>query len=139
MYVIVPVGSTLPWSRPVLHDLNAEEEIKVDRGEKRGQPKPCIHRDRPVSESLFEFENMKNGKYRPKEANLRMKQDLEDGNPQMWDLTAYRVLETPHHRTQDKWKIYPTYDFTHCLVDSMENISSVSPARFLNIRSQVRH
>ncbi|KIM46376.1 hypothetical protein M413DRAFT_65349 [Hebeloma cylindrosporum] len=100
-----------------------QEEIKVDRGEKRGQPRPCIHRSRPVEESLVEFENMKNGKYRPKEANLRMKQDLEDGNPQMWDLTAYRVLETPHHRTHDKWKIYPTYDFTHCLVDSMENIS----------------
>ncbi|KAF8165525.1 glutamine-tRNA ligase [Crassisporium funariophilum] len=100
-----------------------QEEIKVDRGEKRGQPRPCIHRDRPIEESLAEFEGMKNGKYRPKEANLRMKQDLEDGNPQMWDLTAYRVLETPHHRTHDKWKIYPTYDFTHCLVDSMENIS----------------
>ncbi|KAF9006565.1 glutamine-tRNA ligase [Cyathus striatus] len=99
------------------------EEIKVDRGEKRGQPRPCVHRDRPIAESLAEFENMKNGKYRPKEANLRMKQDLTDGNPQMWDLTAYRVLETPHHRTGDKWKIYPTYDFTHCLVDSMENIS----------------
>lgn len=72
---------------------------------------------------------MKNGQYRPKEANLRMKQDLEDGNPQMWDLTAYRVLDTPHHRTHDKWKIYPTYDFTHCLVDSMENISCVSVYR----------
>ncbi|KAJ7498739.1 glutamine-tRNA ligase [Mycena latifolia] len=48
---------------------------------------------------------------------------LPHGNPQMWDLTAYRVLETPHHRTHDKWKIYPTYDYTHCLVDSFENIS----------------
>ncbi|KAG6831381.1 hypothetical protein H0H92_010983 [Tricholoma furcatifolium] len=100
-----------------------QEEIKVDRGEKRGQPRPCIHRNRPIAESLTEFEAMKNGKYRPKEANLRMKQDLEDGNPQMWDLTAYRVLDSPHHRTHDKWKIYPTYDFTHCLVDSFENIS----------------
>lgn len=100
-----------------------EEEIKIDRGEKKGQPRPCVHRNRPIEESLVEFENMKNGKYKPKEANLRMKQDLNDGNPQMWDLTAYRVLETPHHRTHDKWKIYPTYDFTHCLVDSMENIS----------------
>ncbi|KDR83953.1 hypothetical protein GALMADRAFT_55864 [Galerina marginata CBS 339.88] len=100
-----------------------QEEIKVDRGEKRGQPRPCVHRNRPIEESLAEFENMKIGKYKPKEANLRMKQDLEDGNPQMWDLTAYRVLETPHHRTHDQWKIYPTYDFTHCLVDSMENIS----------------
>ncbi|KAF9464374.1 tRNA synthetases class I, catalytic domain-containing protein [Collybia nuda] len=101
----------------------SQEEIKADRGEKRGQPRPCTHRTRPVSESLAEFEGMKNGKYRPKEANLRMKQDLEDGNPQMWDLTAYRVLETPHHRTHDTWRIYPTYDFTHCLVDSFENIS----------------
>jgi glutaminyl-tRNA synthetase len=100
-----------------------QEEIKVDRGEKRGRPKACVHRSRPIAESLAEFENMKNGKYRPKEANLRMKQDLDDGNPQMWDLTAYRVLDTPHHRTHDKWKIYPTYDYTHCLVDSFENIS----------------
>jgi glutaminyl-tRNA synthetase len=68
---------------------------------------------------------MKTGKYRPKDAALRMKQDLSDPNPQMWDLTAYRVLETPHHRTGDKWVIYPTYDFTHCLVDSFENISFV--------------
>ncbi len=105
--------------------ISAEEQIKADRGEKRGQPRPCIHRDRPVSESLAEFINMKDGKYRPKEANLRMKQDLEDGNPQMWDLTAYRVLDASHHRTGDKWKIYPTYDYTHCLVDSFENISYV--------------
>ncbi|KAL9712895.1 Glutaminyl-tRNA synthetase [Leucoagaricus gongylophorus] len=100
-----------------------QEEIKADRGEKKAKPRPCIHRDRSIEESVTEFENMKNGKYKPKDAALRMKQDLEDGNPQMWDLTAYRVLETPHHRTHDKWKIYPTYDFTHCLVDSMENIS----------------
>jgi glutaminyl-tRNA synthetase len=100
-----------------------EEEIKVDRGEKKSKPRPCVHRSRPVEESLLEFEKMRDGKYKPKEANLRMKQDLDDGNPQMWDLTAYRILETPHHRTGDKWRIYPTYDFTHCLVDSIENIS----------------
>ena len=69
---------------------------------------------------------MKNGGYRPKEAFLRMKQDLTDGNPQMWDLPAYRVLDASHHRTGSKWKIYPTYDFTHCLVDSFENISWVT-------------
>ncbi|KAJ7284000.1 glutamine-tRNA ligase [Mycena rebaudengoi] len=101
-----------------------QEEIKASRGEKSGQlPRACVHRTRPISESLAEFEKMKDGFYRPKEANLRMKQNLEDGNPQMWDLTAYRVLDTPHHRTHDKWKIYPTYDYTHCLVDSFENIS----------------
>ncbi|KAJ6490419.1 glutamine-tRNA ligase [Mycena vitilis] len=101
-----------------------QEEIKAARGEKSGAlPRACVHRTRPISESLAEFQKMKDGFYRPKEANLRMKQDLEDGNPQMWDLTAYRVLETPHQRTHDKWKIYPTYDYTHCLVDSFENIS----------------
>jgi glutaminyl-tRNA synthetase len=82
-----------------------------------------VHRIRPVQESLDEFIKMKDGYYRPKEANLRMKMDLTDGNPQMWDLTAYRVLDAGHHRTKDKWKIYPTYDYTHCLVDSFENIS----------------
>ncbi|KAL0570093.1 Glutaminyl-tRNA synthetase [Marasmius crinis-equi] len=105
-----------------------KDQIKYDRGDrgegqKREKPRACIHRNRPVEESLSEFEKMKNGEYKPGDANLRMKQDLEDGNPQMWDLTAYRILETPHHRTMDKWKIYPTYDFTHCLVDSFENIS----------------
>jgi glutaminyl-tRNA synthetase len=37
---------------------------------------------------------------------------ITDGNPQMWDLAAYRVLDKPHHRTGSKWKIYPSYDFT---------------------------
>ncbi|KAH7931205.1 glutaminyl-tRNA synthetase [Leucogyrophana mollusca] len=101
----------------------SQDQIKADRGEKTSAPKACIHRSRPIEESLEEFEKMKNGHYRPKEANLRMKQDLTDGNPQMWDLTAYRVLDATHHRTLDKWRIYPTYDFTHCLVDSFENIS----------------
>ncbi|KAG7096746.1 hypothetical protein E1B28_004158 [Marasmius oreades] len=105
-----------------------QEQIKYDRGDrgegqKREKPRACSHRNRAVEETLSEFVKMKEGGYKPGEANLRMKQDLEDGNPQMWDLTAYRILETPHHRTKDKWRIYPTYDFTHCLVDSLENIS----------------
>ena len=66
---------------------------------------------------------MRAGKYKPREAFLRMKQDLQDGNPQMWDLAAYRILEAKHHRTGDRWRIYPTYDFTHCLCDSFEDIS----------------
>lgn len=103
----------------------SEEQMKADRGEKVAAPRACIHRDRPIEESLAEFHKMKDGLYRPKEAFLRMKQDLTDPNPKMWDLTAFRVLDASHHRTHDKWKIYPTYDFTHCLVDSFENISYV--------------
>lgn len=107
---------------------------------------------------MHEFRAMRDGKYRPGEAALRMKQNLDDGNPQMWDVFAYRIPakkkdeedeedeeeiredatnETgingaesddvqyagPHYRTGDKWKIYPTYDFTHCLCDSFEGIS----------------
>ncbi|AOA63182.1 Glutamine--tRNA ligase [Komagataella phaffii CBS 7435] len=104
------------------------QEVKLQRGMKEdgtpgGKRFACPHRERPVEESLQEFRNMRDGKYQSGEATLRMKQDLESPSPQMWDLVAYRVLNAPHHRTGDKWKIYPTYDFTHCLVDSFENIS----------------
>ncbi|KAA6413730.1 MAG: glutamine-tRNA ligase [Lasallia pustulata] len=93
-----------------------DAEVKLQRGGEN-------HGPRATEESLAEFRAMRDGKYKPKEAFLRMKQDLEDGNPQMWDLTAYRILEAEHHRTGSKWRIYPTYDFTHCLCDSFENIS----------------
>ncbi|OSC98990.1 glutaminyl-tRNA synthetase [Trametes coccinea BRFM310] len=100
------------------------EEIFANRGgEERGPRKACVHRNRPIEESLAEFEKMKNGFYQPGQAILRMKQDLESGNTMMWDLVAYRVLNSPHHRTGSKWRIYPTYDFTHCLCDSFENIT----------------
>lgn len=78
---------------------------------------------------------MRDGKYRPREAFLRMKMDITDGNPQMWDLAAYRVLEKPHHRTGDAWRIYPTYDFTHCLCDSFEGIThSLCTTEFIQSR-----
>ena len=138
-----------------------ESDIVDQRGGKKGE-KPryaCSHRNRPTSESMHEFRAMRDGKYKPGEAALRMKQNLEDGNPQMWDVFAYRIpakkkgeddeedddeeirqdgaTETgangvesdevqyagPHYRTGDKWKIYPTYDFTHCLCDSFEGIT----------------
>lgn len=101
-----------------------DEEVYEGRGGKNHGPRiACEHRNRPTEESLTEFRAMRDGKYKPKEAFLRMKQNLDSGNPQMWDLSAYRVLEKPHHRTGNKWRIYPTYDFTHCLVDSFEKIT----------------
>ena len=104
--------------------MSADVELKAQRGEKKNVPRTaCPHRSRPTEESLTEFRAMRDGKYKPKEAFLRMKQNLEDGNPQMWDLSAYRILEKEHHRTGNKWRIYPTYDFTHCLCDSFEDIS----------------
>jgi len=114
------------------------DEVNEQRGGKdnRGQRFECKHRNRPIEESLAEFRAMRDGKYKPKEAMLRMKQDIiGSGNPQMWDLTAYRILDAPHPQTGTKWKIYPTYDFTHCLCDSFENIShSLCTTEFINSR-----
>ncbi|XP_067934421.1 glutamine--tRNA ligase-like [Watersipora subatra] len=83
-------------------------------------PPPSPWRDRPVAESLRLFEDMKNGKFDEGEATLRMKTTLEDGKV---DPVAYRIKYVPHHRTGDEWCIYPTYDYTHCLCDSIEHIS----------------
>ncbi|OBA20665.1 glutaminyl-tRNA synthetase [Metschnikowia bicuspidata var. bicuspidata NRRL YB-4993] len=104
------------------------EQVKAQRGMRPdgtlgGERFACAHRAKPVAQNREEFEQMRDGRFQPGEATLRMKQDLESPSPQMWDLVAYRVLNAPHHRTGDRWRIYPTYDFTHCLVDSFENIS----------------
>ena len=100
------------------------EEMNADRGgAERGPRKECKHRNLPIENSLLEFEKMKNGSYPEGVATLRMKMDMQHGNPQFWDLVAYRVLYTAHPRTGDTWCIYPTYDYTHCLVDSFEDIT----------------
>uniref|UniRef100_A0A4W3K0V9 Glutamine--tRNA ligase n=1 Tax=Callorhinchus milii TaxID=7868 RepID=A0A4W3K0V9_CALMI len=77
-------------------------------------------RNRPIEESLLLFEGMRKGKFAEGEMTLRMKLIMEDGK---MDPVAYRIKYTPHHRTGDKWCIYPTYDYTHCLCDSIENIT----------------
>ena len=117
----------------ILADCDQDIEVKKQRGEGKGLARyACEHRNRPTEESLTEFRAMRDGKYAPREAMLRMKQDLDDPNPQMWDLTAYRILNVEHLRTGNKWKIYPTYDYTHCLCDSIENIThSLCTTEFL--------
>jgi glutaminyl-tRNA synthetase len=104
-----------------------EEEIKLQRGGKEGKEGPrfrCEHASTPVDVSLQKFRDMRDGKYEPRAAFLRMKQDIESGNPCMWDVAAYRIPQnqTPHFRAPE-WKIFPTYDFTHCLCDSFEGIT----------------
>uniref|UniRef100_A0A8C2WQ35 Glutamine--tRNA ligase n=1 Tax=Cyclopterus lumpus TaxID=8103 RepID=A0A8C2WQ35_CYCLU len=81
---------------------------------------PSPWRDRPAEESLVLFDRMKKGLFAEGEATLRMKMVMEDGK---LDPVAYRIKYTPHHRTGDEWCIYPTYDYTHCLCDSIENIT----------------
>ncbi|XP_071448775.1 probable glutamine--tRNA ligase [Hetaerina americana] len=96
-------------------------------------PPPSPWRERPVEESLTLFEDMKNGKLDEGEATLRLKLTLEEGKQ---DPVAYRIKFIPHHRSGNKWCIYPTYDYTHCLCDSIENIShSLCTKEFQSRRS----
>lgn len=102
--------------------------------EMRGiNPLPSPWRDRPIEESLALFEDMKNGKIDEGGATLRMKTTLEEGK---MDPVAYRIKFVPHHRTGSKWCIYPTYDYTHCLCDSIEHIThSLCTKEFQSRRS----
>ncbi|KAG5318412.1 SYQ ligase, partial [Pseudoatta argentina] len=96
-------------------------------------PPPSPWRDRPVEESLQLFNDMKDGLLEEGEATLRMKVTLEEGKQ---DPVAYRIKYSLHHRTGDTWCIYPTYDYTHCLCDSIENIThSLCTKEFQSRRS----
>lgn len=110
-------------------------ESKISCAEPEAK-KASSWRSRSVEENLREFERMRRGEYGEGEAVLRMKMDMESDNPQMWDLVAYRVLKgAPHPRTGDRWVIYPSYDFTHCLTDSFEDIThSFCTTEFINAR-----
>ncbi|TKY50847.1 Glutamine--tRNA ligase [Spatholobus suberectus] len=100
-------------------DHQTPDEIKEYREKKLNSP----WRDRPISESLKLFEEMKNGHVEEGKATLRMKQDMQSDNYNMYDLIAYRIKFTPHPHAGDKWCIYPSYDYAHCIVDSLENIT----------------
>uniref|UniRef100_T1J7Y6 glutamine--tRNA ligase n=1 Tax=Strigamia maritima TaxID=126957 RepID=T1J7Y6_STRMM len=90
-------------------------------------------RERPTEESFQLFEDMKNGKFDEGEATLRMKMVMEEGKK---DPVAYRIKFMPHPRTGNKWCIYPTYDYAHCLCDSIENIThSLCTTEFRSRRS----
>jgi glutaminyl-tRNA synthetase len=91
------------------------------------------YRDRPIKESLQLFQDMASGKFDEGYCTLRMKVTLEEGKQ---DPVAYRIKYSEHHRTGKKYCVYPTYDFTHCLVDSLENIShSLCTKEFQSRRS----
>lgn len=104
-------------------DFSSSEEIAVQRKQKIASPfRGSDNGD--VKLTLDLFENMAKGIYHSLDnpPTLRLKIDIHSENPNMWDPIAYRIKKTPHHRTGDRWKIYPSYDFSHCLVDSFEHI-----------------
>ncbi|TAL67328.1 MAG: glutamine--tRNA ligase/YqeY domain fusion protein [Bacteroidetes bacterium] len=103
-------------------DLSADE-MRETRGTltEPGQNSPF--RNRTVEENLDLFERMKKGEFEDGAKTLRAKIDMTSGNLNMRDPVIYRILKVDHHRTGDKWCIYPMYDFTHCLSDSIEHIT----------------
>jgi glutaminyl-tRNA synthetase len=103
-------------------DLNAEQ-IREYRGTLKEPGKNSPYRDRSVEENLDLFTRMKNGEFAEGEKVLRAKIDMSSGNINMRDPVIYRIVNKAHHRTGDKWHIYPMYDYAHCLSDSLENIT----------------
>lgn len=99
-------------------DHSTGEEIKRQRENREESP----WRNRPIEESLLHFEYMRQGRYAEGEATLRVKIDMKSDNPNMRDFVAYRIKYSDHPRSKDKWCVYPSYDYTHCLIDSLENI-----------------
>ena len=99
------------------------DKIREYRGTLTEPGKDSPYRDRSVAENLDLFERMKGGEFEDGTHVLRAKIDMASPNITMRDPVIYRILKRPHHRTGDKWCIYPMYDFTHCLSDSIEGIT----------------
>jgi len=92
------------------------EEMKKGREKKTESP----WRNRPMEENLQLFQDMRMAKFGEGEAVLRLKIDMQSLNPNLQDPVAYRIIYAHHPHVGDKWCIYPTYDYTHCIVDSLE-------------------
>ncbi|HDH97757.1 MAG TPA: glutamine--tRNA ligase/YqeY domain fusion protein, partial [Deltaproteobacteria bacterium] len=99
------------------------EEIKEYRGTLTEPGKDSPYRSRPVEENLDLFARMRAGEFEDGSHILRAKIDMASPNLNMRDPAIYRIKRMPHHRTGDKWCIYPMYDYTHCLSDSIEGIT----------------
>ncbi len=103
-------------------DLTAEQ-IREYRGTLTTSGMNSPFRDRPVDENLDLFKRMRAGEFPDGSRVLRAKIDMASGNMNMRDPVMYRILRATHHRTGDKWCIYPTYDWAHGQSDSMEGIT----------------
>lgn len=111
------------------------DEIREYRGTLTMPGKESPYRNRPVEENLDLLERMKAGEFEDGARVLRAKIDMASSNLLMRDPTLYRIRKKSHYRTGDAWCIYPTYDFTHCLSDSLEGIThSVCTLEFENNR-----
>ena len=111
------------------------DEIREYRGTLTKPGKNSPYRDRSIEKNLVLFEKMKNGEFKNGECVLRAKIDMASPNINMRDPIMYRIIHASHHRTGDKWCIYPSYDFTHGQSDSIEKITySLCSLEFENHR-----
>ncbi|MBR4803088.1 MAG: glutamine--tRNA ligase, partial [Bacteroidales bacterium] len=99
------------------------EEIRKNRGTVTVPGTDSPYRNRSVEENLDLFERMKNGEFPDGSKVLRAKIDMAHPNMQFRDPIMYRILHAEHHRTGNKWNIYPMYDYAHGQSDSIENIT----------------
>lgn len=99
------------------------DEIREYRGTFNTPGKESPYRNRSVEENLQLFTEMKDGKYGDGEKVLRAKIDMASPNLNMRDPVLYRIVHAPHHRTGNKWCIYPMYDFAHPVSDAIERIT----------------
>jgi glutaminyl-tRNA synthetase len=99
------------------------QQIRQYRGTLTEPGRESPYRNRSVRENLDLFEGMRRGEFEEGEHVLRAKIDMAASNINMRDPVIYRIMHASHHRTGNDWCIYPTYDFAHCLSDSLEGIT----------------
>jgi len=117
-------------------DSLSEEEIREYRGSVTLPGKRSKYAARSIEENAELFERMKKGEFGDGEHVLRGKIDMSAANMQLRDPLFYRIRHASHHRTGDKWCIYPMYDFAHCLSDYIEGVShSICTLEFENNRA----
>ena len=104
-------------------DSLSADETREYRGTLTEPGRDSPYRDRSIEENLDLFGRMRDGEFPDGAHVLRAKIDMRSGNLNMRDPTIYRIRHATHYRTGDRWCIYPMYDFTHCLSDSMEGIT----------------
>ena len=104
-------------------DSSTAAEMRALRGTLTEAGRPSVYRSRGVAENLDLFRRMKAGEFPDGAHVLRLKIDLASPNINMRDPAIYRIRHAVHHRTGDKWCIYPLYDYTHCISDALERIT----------------
>jgi glutaminyl-tRNA synthetase len=100
-----------------------QDEVKSHRGTLTEAGKESPGRSRSIEENLDLFARMRSGEFEDGSKTLRAKIDMASNNIHLRDPAIYRIRRFHHYRSGDKWRIYPMYDFAHCLSDSIENIT----------------